>query len=716
MTTVTIGRPPVLNAPARLAVAIFVVAGATFISGVQTAAAPVTINVDATAVAGTFQAQLGTQFHWPGSLDQSLGARPLFRALGEPLIRILASNDGCCWPGGPPPMMPAGKVKGSWNFSSLDSVVNDIDRAGAQPVLTIASAPDWMWNCGTGAITDPTFNDFGAYMARLVAYYNRGSFIAEDGSTITNPAGISNRITYWEIWNEPNLWALSCLPAGNPNITVAQYVTMWNAAAAKMLAVDPTILLVGPTTAGASTGRDPDYLPALMVAANHKPDVVSYHGYGGWLNSQTDQFLFGDGCCGLDSIASGLTQVRAWAPGIPVWITELNVNASWETDPTHRAYNAFGAAWGASAFRRLALGGANAIFQYQFANPGNPSLSMIDISSGQPLLPYWRDYYLARYFPRGSSLLSASSSLAGVETLAAQAPGSNNVHVLVVNRQVDGPAAVGGSGLPATVQVSIGNLSGVTQVLLRQFDDATPLASGPPAMVLPTGNNATLSFAGYGAAILDFVTNSPPVSSPPPPPPPPPPPLPPSSLVFADGFESGDLTAWTATAGTGSAATENTVVHAGTYALSLSTATGQGVWLMKDLGQPLPSSSTSFYVRPTSATAGFVAWGRDATSAKARWGLYYDPTGHSFAYLVYDDAGTATELDSGAGTVPLDTWTKVELRYIGTTNGGAELLVNGVSKASVSGKNYSSASPYQRLQLANETAASTTYFDDVVVR
>jgi len=101
-------------------------------------------------------------------------------------------------------MIPAGKVKGSWDFSSLDSVVNEITTAGAQPVLDIFQAPEWMWRCPAGTIVDPTFGEFGDYMARLVGYYNKGSFVAEDGSTIANPAGLANRITYWELWNEPD--------------------------------------------------------------------------------------------------------------------------------------------------------------------------------------------------------------------------------------------------------------------------------------------------------------------------------------------------------------------------------------------------------------------------------------------------------------------------------------------------------------------------------
>src|SRR5207247_10688927 len=116
---------------------------------------------------------------------------------------------------------------------------------------------------------------------------------------------------------------------------------------------------------------------------------------------------------------------------------------------------------------------------------------------------YARSYYLRGSFLPGSTRMWAGSGLSGAETLAVRAPGSGNVHVLVVNRQVDGPTAVGGPGLPATGQVTVGNLRGITQVSLRQFDDATPLATGAPAPPLPVGNSATVSFNGSGAAILE---------------------------------------------------------------------------------------------------------------------------------------------------------------------------------------------------------------------
>jgi hypothetical protein len=497
----------------RFMTAVLTVTLATTLMATTLRAAPadVAVVVNATDTLGPLRMRVGTQFAWPGGLDRAAGTRDRFDALGLPIARINATTIACC-SAGAAPMIPAGTVKGSWDFSSLDSVVNDIKSAGAETFLTIAYAPEWMWTCPAGTIRDATFGEFGDYMARLVAYYNRGSFTAEDGSTITNSAGVANRITYWGLWNEPNLRSDGCPPGGFPYLGAMDYVTMWNAAAPRMLAVDPTIKLVGPTTAHGITGEVPEYLPALLNGATHQPDVVSFNDYGGWLNSQSDTFLFGGGseCCGLDAIARGLAQVRAWAPGTPVWITELNVDAAWDQDdPARRPWTAYGAAWGASAFQRLARGGADVVFQYQFTHPALRQFSLVDLATGTPLLSYWRDYYLARYFPPGSTVLAASTSVSDVEVLAARPPDSGDVRVLVVNRQADDPSAVGGSGLPATVTISVAGMPQVTAVTVRMLESSTPLDSGPVAVGLPVSDSATISFPGYGAALLEFRTGSP---------------------------------------------------------------------------------------------------------------------------------------------------------------------------------------------------------------
>jgi hypothetical protein len=460
---------------------------------------------------GVVRTRLGTQFVWTGGLERP-EARGRFNALAPPLVRINATTVGAPTL---PVVLPAGIRRGDWHFDNLDSIVRDIRRGGGQVVLTVAYAPEWMWSCPAGTIRDPSFAEFAEYMADLVGYYNVGFFVAEDGRTIRNPAGAANRIEYWELWNEPDQPTLGCPPTGNPNISAGQYLKMWNAAVPRMLVVDPAIKLVGPATSSALTGSVPEYIPTLVAGAVRRPDIVSFHAYGGWKNSQSDQFLFagGRGCCGLESIGRGVDRVRTWAPGIPVWVTELNVNSAWdEEDPSQRSWTSLGVAWGASAFRRLVLAEAEAGFQYKFVHQDLRQFSLIEASTARPLLPYWRDYYLARYFPPGSVILDASSPDPDTEVLAARPPDSKNVRVLVVNRRTNAPGAIGGPGVPMTVQVRMADLKGLTAVTARLMDAATPLDTGPTAIELPAATSVTVSLAGYAVALIEFVCGSPQVS------------------------------------------------------------------------------------------------------------------------------------------------------------------------------------------------------------
>jgi len=488
-------KQPVVGLVAILFAAIAVAAVAVAGSPPQA----IVVTVDTGAEVGSITTHLGTQFVWPGTFEGSAGSRARFNALAPPLVRINATTLGAA------SVLPAGKRKGDWSFDNLNSIVNDVRAANSDVLLTVAYAPEWMWDCASSDVRDPTFGEFGDYMARLVAYFNRGRFVAEDGRELINPAGVANRIAYWELWNEPDQ-IKGCPPMGN-QITPAEYVAMWNGAVPKMIAVDPTIKIIGPATSQAASARGADYVPALMAGATRKPDAISFHGYGGWLNSQSDRFLFdGQGTgFGLDAVEQGVERVKAWAPNTPVWITELNVDSAWDRDdPAGRPWTGFGAAWGASAFRGLALAGADVILQYQFSHPDLRQFSLVDTHTGLPLLPYWRDFYLGRYFPPGSVLLGSSTNVAGVESLAARVPGSDTVHVLVVNRRAESDIAVGAPGRPAKVRIDVKDPRWIGAVTARVLDSTTPLETGPPAISFPTDEPIFISFPGYGAAFLEF--------------------------------------------------------------------------------------------------------------------------------------------------------------------------------------------------------------------
>lgn len=460
------------------------------------------ITVDATTAVGTWRTQMSTNIVWPGLIDEISGAQTKLNAYAPPLVRIHAGTDGGT------PALPEATTRGDWDFTALNQLVNDVRVYGGSPLLNVRYAPNWMWTCsaywsdgnqGVGTLRDITFQEFAAYMARLVSYYNKGSMTTEAGQVLNNPAGTHNYIAYWEIWNEPDYSnETPCHPADwGPALTSDSYVKMWNAVVPKMRAVDPSIKVIGPATANIDTGQNPEYVPDLMHNAIYKPDVISYHGYGGWDNSQSDLDMF-DGDTGLRYIVNGVDQVHSWALGKPIWVTEINVNAAWGNDPRKRSWSAYGVAWGATAFRNFGLKGVALLNQYDFIEI--PQFGLIDDTTGATNLPYWRDMLLNQSFPIGSTILSSSSSKANILALAVR-QSNGTINILVINRQVNSPSSVGGPGLRATVTVQ---LRGITPraISLQKIDSSTKPSIGPQLVTLSSSTSLQVSFNGYGMAIL----------------------------------------------------------------------------------------------------------------------------------------------------------------------------------------------------------------------
>jgi hypothetical protein len=234
-----------------------------------------------------------------------------------------------------------------------------------------------------------------------------------------------------------------------------------------------------------------------MQRAQRAPDVLSYHLYGGSYNTDTDLTMF-------SGLASGIVaNDPRW--NRPVWVTEMNINSAYETeDPHRRASGPFGVAWGASAFRALALAGVALVHQYDFVD--EQQFGLLDARTGSTRLPYWRDLQLSRAFPMGSRIVRSTSSVAAVETLAARRP-DGILSLLVINRAIAATGDTGGSGVPMTVSVQ---LQGATpsSVGLRQLDRSTDPSREPPAVSLPPATELRFSSPGYGMALFEINTAS----------------------------------------------------------------------------------------------------------------------------------------------------------------------------------------------------------------
>lgn len=414
------------------------------------------------------------------------------------------------------PMKANTGAASDWNFGLLDETVQPaLASADQSPEFEIAVAPAWM--CLPNGNFDITnhLQDFAAYAANLVRYYNTGGF---DWGGYHYQSPSSQHITWWGIFNEPNI----------NGITAGQYVTLYNTVVPAMLAVDPTLKFsamefsdYGLGTAGA--GNPELYLPIFFAPSNAggvkvPVNSLSTHLYGGCDQLTTDEDLF----AAVPQFASNVQyfyqelQTRADLSSVPVWVTENNVNADYPSpngastcnpgqpfvaDP--RGTSAFFAAWRPYVFSQLGKAGNQALYHWTYT--GNNQYGEVD-GNGNPYLSYWVDRSLATIFPYtggpGAQILTLTSTdTSSIESLAVENP-NGTLTVMIVNMAIHSPTDDNGSGDPRTVVVDLSSWSNFAAASLVTIDANTNVATGPSGIGITPTPRISITLPGYGVAFL----------------------------------------------------------------------------------------------------------------------------------------------------------------------------------------------------------------------
>jgi hypothetical protein len=385
-----------------------------------------------------------------------------------------------------------------WNFTELDAIVQPLLSNGDQsPQLQIGAAPAFMYN-SSGALRDPTFQEFAGFCANLVRYYNKGGFVS-GSNTYQSPS--SAPIKWWGIYNEPNI----------NNVTADQYVAIYNAAGAAMLAVDPSIKLVALELSDWGT-QPQTFLPPLLVGATAPIHAVATHYYGTCNQKDTDQTV-------MDSVSMfaehasyfrSALDANTTTLGTPLWVTENNVNADWNNNgksacnPTQafvsdpRGSSAFFAAWRPLAYSQLVKAGTAGVWHWSYA--GDAQYGEVD-GNGNKQLSYWVDYYLSNWLPSTATLLSATSSDDGIEVLAALRNDGKKV-IMIANHQVAGANDNNGPGVAKTITLDLSQAGSYSTAWLVTMDATTSPATGPLPVAVTPAQQLELKFAGYGVQFL----------------------------------------------------------------------------------------------------------------------------------------------------------------------------------------------------------------------
>jgi hypothetical protein len=410
----------------------------------------------------------------------------------------------------------------AWDFSTLDAVLNPvISVADNSPELQLAVAPSWMDDPNTGYLEQNHFQDFANYAANVVQYYNTSTgFTDANGQNHVHSATSVTPVTYWGIFNEPNINGL----------TAAQYVSLYNMVVPAMQAAQSTVPIKFVAVELADFDNEPeDYMPSFVSGVTQQVDAVATHFYSSCNQTDTDQQVFST----VPGFASDVKyiysqlQTNPKLATVPVWVTENNVNADYANAEGYstcnpgqkfvtdqRGTSAFFAAWRPYVFSQLAQAGAQALYHWDF--DADQQYGEVDFNTGKTYLSYWVDYWLRRYYPTcpfGSpcpigippSILSLTTTESStVETLATQGSASSTV-VMIANHAIMNPATDdNGPGAPRTVIVDVSALGPFASATELTIDANTDPAQGPSATPVTPASRMTITLNGYGVTFLQL--------------------------------------------------------------------------------------------------------------------------------------------------------------------------------------------------------------------
>ncbi len=408
----------------------------------------------------------------------------------------------------------------TWDFTELNTMFAPVQSTGDHsPEFQIGTAPAYLSD-SNGFILPASFPDFAQMSANLVRYYNTGGF-TDSGTSYRSPTPYP--VTWWGIFNEPN---------GN-GLNSQQYVDLYNMVVPAMAQADPSIKFLAVELSDYGTQAE-TFLPAFVSGVTAPVDVLATHFYStcNQLDSDVQVFSSIPGFVSeVQDIYSQLSSNPKLA-GVPVWVTENNVNADYNigngmsacnpgqvfvTD--QRGSSAFFAAWRSLVFASLGETGTQALYHWSFGD--DPQYGEVD-SSGNPFLSYWVDYYLSHWLPAppGQDILQVSASgcclwtdpygdTLGLDThtLAARNP-DGSVVILMSNHAINNLTDNNGPGTERDFMLDLSALGTFSSATLLTLDAATPL-SGPVPVPMTAAAQMEVVLPGYGAALLRLANTAP---------------------------------------------------------------------------------------------------------------------------------------------------------------------------------------------------------------
>jgi hypothetical protein len=96
------------------------------------------------------------------------------------------------------------------------------------------------------------------------------------------------------------------------------------------------------------------------------------------------------------------------------------------------------------------------------------------------------------------------------------------------------------------------------------------------------------------------------------------------------------------------------------------------------------------------------------------WAVVYDAGSHGLDIYFWNGSRTRFDFYTNTNLIAANTWYTLEIELNEATTGQGNVWFNGASLGGVAG-NLSATNPVNRIYLWNESASTTTYFDDIIV-
>jgi hypothetical protein len=242
------------------------------------------------------------------------------QAIGSKVIRLLLRFDRVAAACDPARAGSAtSPTNACYDFSTPDAVVRGAQARGMTVLFSVYGAPKWEFGQGenwTGG-SDAQFAAFTADYANFVT----AAATRYDGSH-----GLP-RVNQWTIWNEPNGSFFQPRMIGSTLVGPQRYARMYDAAARRIKAVDPSLLVaVGPTAPHAASLPPVTFAKAALPVLQQLGSPIDAWAHNAYMGAQSplhttivSPYV---GLGNLDDLTSLMDRYSV-ARGKPIWVTEF---------------------------------------------------------------------------------------------------------------------------------------------------------------------------------------------------------------------------------------------------------------------------------------------------------------------------------------------------------------------------------------------------------